>query len=130
MTGGSVMELVVGQARTGGGATGQIVAWVLVLIVLAIAGYFAAVWIRRRLMSDDAAASGAGLIRELEAQLARGEITREEFDAAKRLIVGEAVRALPNRAGGGAARGAPGTSGTSGMDGRKGGSERRNPRSG
>lgn len=100
MAGVTMTELVLGQTRTGGGATGQIVAWVLVLIVLAIAGYFTAVWIRRRLMSDDSAASGAGLIRELEAQLARGEITREEFDAAKRLIVGEAVRAMPNRSGG------------------------------
>lgn len=76
-----------------------------VLIGLCIAGGLLAMLARRRLLasgSDDE--SAVTLMDSLRAMLRRGEITQEEFDAAKRSMVAK----LAGRAGaGGSARGAP-----------------------
>lgn len=92
--------LTIAERGTRHDPTSSVVAWVGVLIAVALVGGIAAIILRRKFLADEASASPASLMDELREQLKRAEITPAEFDAAKRLVVARATgtspRAAPN----------------------------------
>ncbi len=99
-----------------GSASSRDVVDVVVLLgaalVLVVLGTLGVVWARRRLVDTDDDASTAGLtLHDLRQLHARGELTDEEFEAAKAAIIGaHAPKAKPastprERLGGGPAPG-------------------------
>lgn len=79
--------------------TASILLWAGVLIVLAMIGGFVIMLLRRRLLGRDETASDVGLMDQLRGMVERGEMTREEFDLARRKIVERAAADRPSRPG-------------------------------
>lgn len=69
----------------GGAATSiEVVLWAGILIVVVIAGGTLVMFLRRRLLGKDAGDGGGGLmLDDLRAMRKRGELSEEEFQAAK-----------------------------------------------
>ncbi len=83
------MILTEAQAAGAGGAT-QIAVWAVVLMIASIVGFWAALWIRKRALGD-AETSDEGLtLGALRTMHNRGELTDEEFEAARAAIVSRA----------------------------------------
>ena len=65
---------------------GSFVVWILVLIVAAIVAGVVLMLVRRRLLSPGPDAGGEGLMDSLRRARDAGEMTPEEYDAARRAI--------------------------------------------
>jgi hypothetical protein len=77
------------QAAGVGSAT-QIAVWAVVLMIVSIVGFWAALWIRKRALGE-ADSSDEGLtLGALRTMHNRGELTDEEFEAARAAIVSRA----------------------------------------
>ena len=88
-----------GQAGTAAGLT-RILIPVAALIVLAVLGGLGVLAVRRRMLAKDTAADQGGLLDDLRAMRDRGQITPEEFDAARKSIAAKMTgrAAAPARA--------------------------------
>ena len=86
--------------------------WLLVLIVLVVAGFVAISWVRKWMKEDDIPSGGTGFgLGELRQMHARGDITTEEYERARAKMTASAkamTANMPDPAGG---RRAPGTGG-------------------
>lgn len=79
------------QSATGGGGSGSIVAWVIVLMLATIVGFWAAMVIRKRVLSPDDDASSQGLtMGALRDMHARGDLDDEEYERARAAILARA----------------------------------------
>ena len=77
---------------------GSYLLWVGISLVLIILASLAVLWYRRRLLDPNAADHSAGLLDELRGMKSRGEISEEEFAAAKRSMVARLARSeAPDR---------------------------------
>ena len=84
--------------------------WLLVLLVLVVAGFMGIAWLRKW-MKEDIPAGGTGFgLSELRRMHARGELTDEEYERASGKMKAAAKAAtanMPDPAGGRRAPGAP-----------------------
>ncbi len=81
---------VTAAQSAGVGNAMQIAVWAVVLILLAIVGFWAAMWIRKRALGE-AETSDEGLtLGALRTMHNRGELSDEEFEAARAAIVSRA----------------------------------------
>lgn len=106
------------QSSAGAGGSGSIVAWVIVLMLATIVGFWAAMVIRKRALSADDEESTEGLtLGALREMHARGDLDDEEYERARAAILARAgvdpdkARPIddgPDRAGGFARRADPG----------------------
>jgi hypothetical protein len=79
------------QSSAGAGGTGSIVAWVIVLMLAAIVGFWAAMMIRKRALSADDEESTEGLtLGALRDMHARGDLDDEEYERARAAILARA----------------------------------------
>lgn len=70
---------------------GSAVGWLVVMLVAVIAGAVALFILRRRLLDEEAPDESQGLtLHDLRQMHQRGDLSAEEFEAAKRVIVGSA----------------------------------------
>lgn|GEM_PF-2041228 len=72
--------------RGGGQDLGSFVVWILVLIVAAIVAGVALLLVRRRILSSGPDSLGEGLMESLRRARDAGEMTPDEYDAARRAI--------------------------------------------
>lgn len=81
------MPLTSAQSGVGSAAL-----WIGLMIVLVVVGAVFLFALRRRLLNDDAPADPAGLsLHDLRQMHQRGDISAEELEAAKRIILGSAA---------------------------------------
>jgi len=78
----SVSMVTLAQGRSGA-PTGDVLLWVGVLIVLVMAATIVIVYMRKRLLGAESEPDAGSFLDELRAARNRGEITPEEFDAAR-----------------------------------------------
>lgn len=76
-----------GGVRGGRGSLTEFFLWLGLAIVAIVAAGLAIAWYRSRVLRGDGASVQAGLMDDLRAMRDRGELSVEEFDAAKRAIV-------------------------------------------
>lgn len=77
----------------------QYLLWLGLAVVLLILAGLAVMWLRRRVLGVDADKMQAGLFEELRAMRDRGEMSIEEYDAAKATMVARASgKPVPLRA--------------------------------
>ena len=85
--------------------------WLLVLLVLVIAGFIGISWLRKWMKEDEVPSGGTGFgLGELRQMHARGELTTEEYERARAKMTASAkaiTANMPDPAGG---RRAPGAS--------------------
>jgi uncharacterized membrane protein len=86
--------LVISQAAGGaaGNLFGDLLPWLGLLVVIVLIGGGIAIWLRRRLMSGDAAGSVGFTLGDLRELHARGEISTEEFEKAKSQMIAGLTR--------------------------------------
>ena len=75
---------------------GGIFVWALVIVALVLAGFVAVTWIRRWASSADDAPAGGFTLGELRRLHQAGQMTDEEYEKAKAMIV-EAAKAVAAR---------------------------------
>ncbi len=81
---------VTAAQSAGVGNAMQIAVWAVALMLIAIVGFWAVLWIRKRILSD-AETSREGLtLGALRTMHNRGELTDDEFEAARAAIVSQA----------------------------------------
>lgn len=97
----AVASLVLAQAQSQNWAS--LLPWIGALVVLVALGAIGLVMLRRRLFSSDQNAAEGGVSLDTLRQMhARGELSEQEFEAAKRTVVqqlGLAAGAAPPRTG-------------------------------
>jgi uncharacterized membrane protein len=72
----------------------HVVVWVGVLIALIIAGGVVVMLLRKRLLAKDDASADVGLFDALKQMRDRGEMTQEEYEAARRKVVEKTKAAM------------------------------------
>jgi hypothetical protein len=73
-------------------AFGQMLPWIIALIVLVIAGGAVVLYIRHRFFGvEDETVSPGGLTEQLRAMRDRGELTEEEYEQARLVVVARAT---------------------------------------
>lgn len=98
--------MIVSQAQVVGvGSATQIAIWAAALIVLTIVGFWAALWIRRRALGEVESSDEGLTLGALRTMHNRGELSDEEFEAARDAILSRAGldpnKARPAKAVGG-----------------------------
>ncbi len=91
--------LVAATAAQSSGGTPRVLAWVLVLIVLVLAGAVAVLLIRRRVLGSQGATDGTeGLMQSLRRLRDEGRMTHEEYEAARRSMAKRVSASMSERA--------------------------------
>ncbi|MFG0307471.1 MAG: hypothetical protein ACF8Q5_14805 [Phycisphaerales bacterium JB040] len=85
-----------GAIAQGQTPTGQILLWVFVLIVVIVLGGLGVMALRRRLLSRDDGAGASGLMDEMRAMHARGELSDEEYDRVRKRMAARAAGRDPD----------------------------------
>ncbi len=75
-----------------GNLFGDLLPWLGLLVVIVLIGGGIAIWLRRRLMSGDAAGAVGFTLGDLRELHARGEISTEEFEKAKSQMIAGLTR--------------------------------------
>lgn len=88
--------------------TSSIVIWSLLLIGLIVVGWLTVWQVRRRLQRDDLTANAGFTLSDLRQLHKSGQMTDEEFDAAKAKVLDAARRAAERDAAGQPGAGQPG----------------------
>ncbi len=77
-------------------AAAAVVTWVLVLVLLVMAAAFVVLWLRQRMLREDAGDPRASLMEHLRRARDAGDMSDEEFRRAREsLLTGSARRARP-----------------------------------
>lgn len=85
--------VAIGQGQT---PTGQILLWVFLLIVLIVVGGLGVMALRRRLLSKDRGTDTSGLMDDMRAMHARGELSDEEYDRVRKRMAARAAGRDPD----------------------------------
>ena len=88
------------------GSAGQIALWAAALIVAALLGFWGVLWMRRRILHDDAGGTVGMTLADLRRLHAQGDLSDEEFEAARLSIIGASGASGAAGGGGGASRAA------------------------
>lgn len=89
------------------GSAGQIALWAAALIVAALLGFWGVLWMRRRILHDDAGGTVGMTLADLRRLHAQGDLSDEEFEAARLSIIGASSGGSGGSGGGGGASRAP-----------------------
>ena len=85
--------MIVAQSTApAGNLFGDLLPWLGLLVVIVLIGGGIAIWLRRRLMSGDAAGAVGFTLGDLRELHARGEISTEEFEKAKSQMIAGLTR--------------------------------------
>jgi len=91
------------QVGGAGGAT-QIAVWAVVLMIATIAGFWSAMWIRNRALREETGDDEGLTLGALRSMHARGELSDEEYEAARAAVLARAG-VDPSKAGSAASAG-------------------------
>ncbi len=74
----------------------EMLPWLVLLLVLSVAGVGLVFYLRKRLFADDAGGEPAGLFADLRAMRDRGEITEEEYERTRAVVIARATGKDPD----------------------------------
>jgi len=86
---------------------GQVAVWAVALILVAVGGFWAALWLRKRMLDEGESLTEGLTLGALRDMHARGELSDEEYEAARAAVLAQAG-VDPSRAGGFVRDAAPG----------------------
>lgn len=85
-------------AQSSSGAA-SVLLWVGVLVAVCVAGGLVMVAVRRKMLAEDSRRDDGSMLDHLRDQVARGELSQDEFDAIKRRVVARlAEQMAPDKA--------------------------------
>ena len=85
------LPLGLGSSRNAPVMFHEMIPWLVVSVVLAVIGTVVIVYLRRKLFADDESAQPTGMMSELRAMRDRGEISEDEYERTRAVMVAKAT---------------------------------------
>jgi hypothetical protein len=86
---------VLAQGASQGRDTTGVVVWVGILIAVLLVGFIVMMWLRKRMLGTDTMDQGAGFMDSLREMRNSGQMSQEEFDAARKAMAARIAGARP-----------------------------------
>jgi hypothetical protein len=96
------LTLLVAQSDPGAAsnapvAFNEMLPWLVIPVVLAVAGALLIVYLRKRIFADEAADQPVGMMADLRAMRSRGELSDDEYERARAVMIARATGKDPDQ---------------------------------